>query len=100
MSQQDECAGQRESALPKLGTREQLRQFLIEEGYPITAGTMNQMCAPARGEGPPVEGYWGRRAVYDFRKGLEWARGRLRQKPYAIHPVSGARCTTELVATE
>jgi hypothetical protein len=71
----------------KSGTREQLRQFLVSEGYPLTRGTFDQLCAPARGEGPPIEGYWGQRAIYDFTKGLAWARGRLRHKPYVLHPV-------------
>jgi hypothetical protein len=78
---------------PEFVTREQLRQHLNALGFPITAGTLNQLCAPARGEGPPIAGYWGTRPVYRLEDGLAWAHGSLRRKPYQIHP--GTRRTEE-----
>lgn len=71
---------------PEMGTRDVLRDFLVAQGYPLTKGTLNQLCAPARGEGPPSCGFWGRRKIYNLRQGLEWARERVREKPYAVHP--------------
>jgi hypothetical protein len=76
---------------PELVTREELRQHLIKIGYPITAGTLNQLCAPSRNEGPPVAGYWGARAVYRLKDGLAWAHARLQHKPYRVHPAYGRR---------
>jgi hypothetical protein len=73
-------------APPEFVTREQLRQYLNAIGFPVTAGTMNQLCAPARGEGPPIAGFWGARAVYRLEDGIAWARSRLRHKPYQLHP--------------
>jgi hypothetical protein len=67
--------------------REQLREYLANLGYPLTRGTFAQLCAPSRGEGPPVWGYWGRSPVYRASDGLQWARARLRQTRYRLHPV-------------
>jgi hypothetical protein len=50
-------------------------------GYPISNSTMNKLCAPAVNAGPPVDGYWGDRPLYDPDKGVDWAEGRLRSKP-------------------
>jgi hypothetical protein len=60
---------------------------------------MNQLCAPARGEGPTPVGFWGRQAIYDFDQGLEWAEARLRQKPYALHPDHKAHASSQEAAS-
>jgi hypothetical protein len=71
--------------------REQLRERLCELGYPLSQGTMNQLCAPSRNEGPPIDGYWGRRPLHRLSKAVVWARSRLQQKPHRIHPDYGKR---------
>ncbi len=69
-----------------LVTRDQLLVYIKELiGLTISTSTMNQLCAPSRGEGPPVRGYVGRRPYYHLGEGLEWARQRLRPSPYALH---------------
>ena len=77
------------------GTREQTRQYLNEQGYPLSKGTFNQLCSPSRNAGPPIAGYWGRSPVYDFSEALEWAQMRLRTEPYVIHPQAEARDSHE-----
>jgi hypothetical protein len=76
---------------PEYVTRDELRQRLNAIGVPITAGTMSQICAPARGEGPPIAGYWGRVAMYRLDEGLAWGRARIRPGPHKLHPVYGKR---------
>jgi len=70
----------------QLMRREELCEYLSGLGYPLTRGTFAQLCSPARGEGPRVWGYWGRSPVYRASDGLEWAKGRVRQRKYSIHP--------------
>jgi hypothetical protein len=77
------------AAPDRLVTREELRAIIKETvGLTFTHGTMNQLCAPSRGEGPPIEGFIGRRPFYSVQKGIAWARQRLRQQPYVLHPHS------------
>jgi hypothetical protein len=74
----------------KLVTRAELIEIIKEEtGLRFTPGTMAQICAPSRGEGPEIEGYLGKRPIYSVKKGIAWARSRLRSKPHAVHPVYG-----------
>jgi hypothetical protein len=80
-----------ELSLPEYVTREQLREHLVKLGYPITAGTLSQLCAPSRGEGPEIAGYWGQRPIYRLETGIAWARARLRHKPYRVHPLYGKK---------
>jgi hypothetical protein len=61
-----------------LMTRDQLRLFLVEKGFPIGFSTLEKLCMPSRDQGPPVEAYWGLRPLYRPSTGLEWARNRLR----------------------
>jgi hypothetical protein len=72
----------------KFGTRDELREYLKQQGYPLSKGSLDQLCMPARNEGPEVKGYWGRRPLYDFAVGLAWAKARLQHKPHSIHPPS------------
>lgn len=62
---------------PRL-TRKQLGERLRERGYPIGNSTLNKLCAPAIGEGPPIAAWWGNRPLYDEDAGLAWAEARLR----------------------
>ena len=39
---------------PKFMTRSLLGEFLREFGYPIGDSTLDKLCSPARGEGPPI----------------------------------------------
>jgi hypothetical protein len=59
-------------------TRRQLVRFLRHHGYPITLSTITKLCAPSRGEGPPMAGLWAKRALYDRETALQWARSRMR----------------------
>jgi hypothetical protein len=63
-------------AVNKKGTREELAALLTERGYKIAFQTLTQLCMPSNPQGPPVAFYWGRRPIYDFDEGLEWARRR------------------------
>jgi hypothetical protein len=58
-------------------TRDQLRKFLNDRGFPIGESSFDKICMPSRNEGPEVEAYWGRRPLYRPDRGLEWARARL-----------------------
>jgi hypothetical protein len=58
-------------------TRAQLRDFLNSRGFPLGEGTFDKLCMPKRGEGPPVDAWWGRRPLYRPSRGLEWAKSRL-----------------------
>jgi hypothetical protein len=60
-----------------LMTRDRLRLYLNEQGFPIGESTFEKMCMPSRGEGPEVEAWWGDRLVYNPERSLEWARSRL-----------------------
>jgi hypothetical protein len=42
-----------------LMTRERLRDYLEENGFPISLSTLNKLCAPMVNEGPPIADYWG-----------------------------------------
>jgi hypothetical protein len=57
-------------------TRRQLVQFLRDNDFPISNGTLDQLCAPACGGGPPLAGVWGGRGFYDPAQALAWARRR------------------------
>jgi hypothetical protein len=63
---------------PRL-TRKQLGNRLRERGYPISDSTLNKLCAPAIGEGPPVTAWWGNRPLYDEDEGVAWAEARVRE---------------------
>jgi hypothetical protein len=60
------------------GTRQQLLAILHENGFPLGKSTLDKLCAPAIGAGPPVFAWWGKRPIYDFNEGLAWAENRLR----------------------
>jgi hypothetical protein len=71
-------------------TRDETREYLRSFGFPIARGTFNQLCAPSRGEGPPVAAIWpggvGRhegRPLYDPVAALAWAEARLKPAPCA-----------------
>ena len=68
------------SSPPKpLLTREELRQYINDAGIPLGASTFEKLCMPSRGEGPPIEFFWGNRPLYKPERGLAWARSRLSQ---------------------
>ena len=60
-------------------TRSELREFLNSEGFPLGESTFEKICMPSRGEGPPIEFFWGNRPLSKPERGLEWARSRLSQ---------------------
>jgi hypothetical protein len=59
-------------------TRRQLAEFLTDRGYKTSKSTLDKLCMPSRGEGPPAAGFWGNRALYDPNKALAWAKNRFR----------------------
>ena len=63
---------------PPLLTREQLRQRLNAQGYPISASYFNKVCLPSVNGGPPVAKQWGKRPLYDLDAALAWAESRCR----------------------
>jgi hypothetical protein len=76
----------------RLVRREELRLFLKDKlGFPLTAGTFAQLCSPARSEGPPIAGYWGRSPLYRLSEGMDWAQNRLRKRPDQLHPTPAAK---------
>jgi hypothetical protein len=60
-------------------TRKQLGAHLRKNGYPISDSVLNKICAPAVGDGPPIDSWWGARPLYDPDQGLVWAESRLRR---------------------
>jgi hypothetical protein len=63
-------------------TRDELHALLRECGFPIGRGTLDKLCAPSCGEGPPVAATWpGRRydrPLYDPAAAIAWAENRLK----------------------
>jgi hypothetical protein len=59
-------------------TRRELAEFLSKRGFPISYSTLLKMGMPSRNDGPPAEGYWGNRCLFDSKKGLAWAKHRFR----------------------
>jgi hypothetical protein len=58
---------------PPYLTRAQLRQYLNENGYPISMASLDKLCAPTSKKRPPVARRWGRRDLYDRDGALLWA---------------------------
>jgi hypothetical protein len=66
------------SPAPKpLLTREELRQYINDQGIPLGASTLDKLCMPSQYQGPEVAAWLGQRPLYDPERGLEWARSRL-----------------------
>jgi hypothetical protein len=61
-----------------LMTRRQIGAYLRANGFPIGDSTLMKLGAPARGDGPPVTAWLGKRALHDPDAALAWARRRLR----------------------
>ncbi len=66
-------------------TRTGLLTLFQEQGLPITKGTLDKLCAPSCGKGPPVASIWpggaGRhpgRPLYEAEAGLKWVEERLK----------------------
>jgi hypothetical protein len=65
-------------------TRKQLGTKLRERGYPISDSKLNKLCAPSVGKGPPVDGWFGPRPLYDEDQGIAWAEALLRSERSAL----------------
>ncbi len=63
-------------------TRTQLLEYLPQHGFPIGRSTLDKMCMPSRGEGPPVAAWWpgrgGNRPLYEPSAAMAWAKGLLK----------------------
>jgi hypothetical protein len=66
--------------------RRALVDALVNSGRYISPGTMNKLCAPAIGLGPPVAGYFGARPLYTLDEGIAWYDKRVRQEPTRLIP--------------
>jgi hypothetical protein len=64
--------------IPERLTRRQAAEFLGERGYPIRFSTLAKLSAPSRGEGPPVDCWFGRRPLYRPNALIDWADARCR----------------------
>jgi hypothetical protein len=63
-----------------LMTRAQTRAFLNDElGIPLGESTLDKLCAPSVGQGPPVAAYWGKRPLYSKAAARAWAENRLQK---------------------
>jgi hypothetical protein len=62
-------------------TRRQMGQLLRDHGFPIGDGTLDRICSPAQGKGPPVAGWWNGRPLYDRDEVLAWAEARITDQP-------------------
>jgi hypothetical protein len=62
-------------------TRKQVGEFLRDHGFPIGNGTLNRICSPKQGKGPPVAGWWNGRPLYDADAVLAWAEARIIDQP-------------------
>jgi len=60
-----------------LMTLRQLAEYLTQQGYKTAHSTLKKATMPSRDVGPPCEGFWGTRKLYDPDKALAWARERL-----------------------
>ena len=57
-------------------TRRELVEHFDANDYPISLHSLNRLCAPTCGEGPPLAGVWGGKGFYDPGRALAWARPR------------------------
>jgi hypothetical protein len=58
---------------PPRMTRKQLTEFLKGHGFPIALSTLEKLCSPAIGQGPPIAA-----PLYEPAPSIAWAEGRLR----------------------
>jgi hypothetical protein len=58
-------------------TLRELAEYLTQQGYKTAHITLVKATMPSRNEGPPCEGWWGHRRLYDPAKALKWARARV-----------------------
>jgi hypothetical protein len=65
-------------------TRAELREKLCELGFPISMGKLNKLCAPSVNQGPPIDSWWGERALYRLEPCIAWAEAKLKDKPSAL----------------
>ena len=57
-------------------TRRELAEYLCEHNFPISRASLNRLCAPSCGEGPPPAGCWSNQWFYDPVRALAWAHDR------------------------
>src|SRR5262249_15030743 len=79
-------------------TRKQVGQLLRDHGYPIGDGTLDRICSPAQGKGPPVDCWWNGRPLYDPDAVLTWAEARVSDEPRSFTR-DGSRPSRRVAAT-
>jgi hypothetical protein len=65
-------------------TRKQVGQLLRDHGFPIGNGTLDRICSPAQGKGPPVDCWWNGRPLYDTDAVLAWAEAQITNRPQSF----------------
>jgi hypothetical protein len=55
-----------------------LAEFLTDHGFKTSKSFISKICSPAVGNGPPIEGYWGKFPLFLPSRSLTWARARVR----------------------
>ncbi len=82
-------------------TQTQIGPFLREHGYPYGDSTIQKLCSPAIGGGPPIAAWQGKRPLRTPEGCIAWAESRLRlARPEAPEPPRPApRHTQERVST-
>jgi hypothetical protein len=78
---------------PRL-TRKQLGAKLRELGFPISDSKLDKMCAPSVDQGPPVDCWWGPRALYDLEASIAWAESLLRSERSSLQTPSNQEAIT------
>lgn len=62
---------------PLLTQRELAAFIRAQTGIPLTHSTIQKLCSPAIGDGPPTAMWYGRRPLYEREAVLAWAKTRL-----------------------
>jgi hypothetical protein len=58
-------------------TQKEIGPFLRERGYPFGNSTIDKLCSPAIGEGPPVAAWLNKRPLRTPEACIAWAESRL-----------------------
>ena len=66
-------------------TRRELADFLTSQGFKISKSTLDKMAMPSAASGPPSEGRWGNRDLYQADRALAWARKRFKENRRAAN---------------
>jgi len=63
---------------PERLTRKQAAQYLRDRGFWISYRYLEKLSLPSCGQGPPIDCWWGQRALYRHGDLMAWAEARCR----------------------